>query len=199
MKRGEQGRRDKAFEPAVLPEIAAPQDARDCRLCELAAQRDRVIWGEGHPHAPLMIVLDNPGAREDREGRPFVCGTRDTLQRGLAEAGIGMDQVYLTYVLKCRPRKAYDKPLARSRCLPYLERQVAQLRPKLAFCLGNVATQVWFDDEEADVKKLRGVWRIVRGVPTLTAWHPLAVRRRPALYRFFVQDCRMVAERLFKL
>lgn len=81
--------------PAViLPEEQAPEGAEHCELCELAKQRTRVIWGEGNPRASLMMMLDNPGAREDREGNSFVCGTRETLQLGLREAGIAVDDVY---------------------------------------------------------------------------------------------------------
>jgi DNA polymerase len=54
-----------------------------------------VIWGEGNPNAPIFIILDNPGAREDREGTPFVCGTRETLQYGMMEAGLDIDLVCL--------------------------------------------------------------------------------------------------------
>lgn len=59
----------------ILPEEQAPESAEHCELCELAKQRKRVIWGEGNPKASLVMILDNPGAREDREGNEFLCGT----------------------------------------------------------------------------------------------------------------------------
>lgn len=52
----------------ILPEEQAPNGIEHCEICELSKQRNRVIWGEGNPKAPLMMILDNPGAREDREG-----------------------------------------------------------------------------------------------------------------------------------
>lgn len=52
----------------ILPEEQAPNGIEHCEICELSKQRNHVIWGEGNPKAPLMMILDNPGAREDREG-----------------------------------------------------------------------------------------------------------------------------------
>lgn len=131
-------------QPIVLPEEAAPLHAVSCQLCELANQRTRVIWGEGNPEGRIIMLLDNPGAREDREGRAFVCGTRATLQLGAAEAGLDMNDVYVTYVLKCRPVRKYDKETARNRCRAHLLSQLEQKRPKLMICLGNVAVQAFF-------------------------------------------------------
>lgn len=54
----------------ILPEEQAPEGIRHCELCELSRQRTRVNWGEGNPSATLMMILDNPGAREDRQGDP---------------------------------------------------------------------------------------------------------------------------------
>lgn len=71
-----------------------------------------------------MMILDNPGAREDREGNSFLCGTRETLQFGMREAGIDLNDIYVTYLLKCRPIRAYNKPVARAACLPHLQMQL---------------------------------------------------------------------------
>lgn len=182
-------------DPTALPEEAAPPYAASCQLCELANQRTRVIWGEGNPEGRIIMLLDNPGAREDREGRAFVCGTRATLQLGAAEAGLDMSDVYVTYVLKCRPIRKYDKEAARNTCRAHLLSQLEQKRPKLMICLGNVAVQAYFQDPEAEVKQLRGSWYNIGGLPTTVSYHPLAVRRRPGLMRLFVEDLRRVAVR----
>ena len=55
----------------ILPEEAAPPGMQHCERCELSNQRDRVIWGEGNPKAPIVMILDNPGAREDGRGIRF--------------------------------------------------------------------------------------------------------------------------------
>lgn len=117
--------------------------------------------GEGNPQAPLMMILDNPGAREDREGNPFLCGTRETFQLGMREAGIDMSSVYVTYLLKCRPLRAYNKPEARAACFPHLQLQLLQKQPSVLFGFGNVVAQALFPQKEnASVKELRGAGTI---------------------------------------
>ncbi|MDQ0492347.1 DNA polymerase [Paenibacillus brasilensis] len=157
---------------------------------------DRVIWGEGNPKAPLMMILDNPGAREDREGNSFLCGTRETLQFGMREAGIDVNDVYVTYLLKCRPMRVYNKPEARAACLPHLQQQLFQKQPLVLFGFGNVVAEAIFTDKEsASVKELRGSWYELQGTPISFTYHPLAVRRRPNLLRFFVEDLKALKEK----
>jgi uracil-DNA glycosylase family 4 len=180
------------FVPEVFPEEAPPAFAEACGLCELAKQRKRVIWGEGNPEAPIYMILDNPGAREDKEGNPFVCGTRETLQQGLHETGLDTNRVYVTYLLKCRPIRAYNKPLARETCMQHLQFQLEGRKPKLLFCLGNVVVQSLFHNPEADVKQLRGQWHEIQGIPAAVTYHPLAVRRRPVLMPMFLEDLKLL-------
>lgn len=182
--------------PAILPEDPAPSDNINCAQCGLAGHGSRVIWGEGNPAAPLFVVLDNPGAREDKEGVPYLCSTRETLQRAAYETGLGPDSLYISYILKCRPRKAYDKEVARGICIRYLWKQLEAAEPRLVICLGNVVCHSFFEDPEAAVKTLRGRVHQVKGYRVITAYHPLAVRRRPVLYRYFLQDWQLAAEQL---
>ncbi len=182
--------------PAILPEDAAPVKSQSCRLCELCHQRTRVIWGEGNPSAPLFVVLDNPGAREDKDGVPYLCGTRETMQKAAYEAGIVPGSMYISYILKCRPRKAYDKETARASCINYLWDQLETVKPRLVMCLGNVVCQSFFGDPNAEVKKLRGKVHTVKDYRVVTSYHPLAVRRRPVLYKYFLQDWGLVAKTL---
>ncbi|QYR21775.1 uracil-DNA glycosylase [Paenibacillus sp. sptzw28] len=185
-----------AFKPLTLPEESPPPHAIECQRCELSKQRQRVIWGEGNPDAPVFILLDNPGAREDREGHPFVCGTRETLQHGLLEVGIAIKSVYVSYLLKCRPVRTYDKPLAREQCFPHLQLQLGQKKPHLLLGLGNTVAQSLFSSNAADVKGLRGRWHSIQGIPAAFSYHPLAVRRRPAFLKFFIEDLRLVSEKI---
>lgn len=68
------------FSPAIWSEDQLPDCAKGCTRCELHKQRTRIIWGEGNPKADIVVILDNPGCREDKNGNAFVCGTRQTLQ-----------------------------------------------------------------------------------------------------------------------
>lgn len=183
-----------SFQSSVWPEDPVPAYASGCDRCELARQRKRIVWGEGTAGAPILAFLDNPGAREDPQGNPFVCGTRDTLQRAVHEAGLLPRDLYVTYALRCRPIRAYDKPAARSACRAHWLGQLAEWTPELAVCLGSTAAGVWFGDPEAEAKTLRGAWHEVHGIRTLVTYHPLAVRRRPNLWKIFLQDWKMVAD-----
>ncbi len=184
--------------PAIMPEDSPPEAGFSCKRCELARHGGRVIWGEGNPEAPIFVILDNPGAREDREGAPFLCGTRATLQKAASEAGLEPNDLYISYILKCRPRRAYNKVRARTICLVYLWRQLEAVNPDLVMCLGNVVCQTFFDDPGAEVKQLRGRIHAVRGYNVVASYHPLAVRRRPVLYKYFLQDWVLAAGRLNK-
>lgn len=185
--------------PAILPEDLPPRSVGGCQQCELSGHGARIIWGEGNPGAPLFVVLDNPGAREDRGGVPFLCGTRETLQRAAYEAGLTPDSLYISYVLKCRPRKAYDKERARSTCIRFLWEQLREAGPIMVMCLGNVVCRSVFGDPEAEVKQLRGKVHLIGGYRMVVSYHPLAARRRPALYRYSLQDWRLAADQLRKL
>lgn len=187
-----------SFRPIMLQEEAPPSHAVDCERCELSKQRHRVIWGEGSQQARIFVILDNPGARENKEGEPFVCGTRETLQYGMREAGLDIDSVYVSYLLKCRPVRAYDKPLARESCSSYLHSQLRQKEPELLLGLGNIVVQSLIS-ENSDVKSLRGRWHQFEDYPITFSYHPLAVRRRPVLMKYFVEDLRLVAEKIKSL
>lgn len=185
------------FCPRIWPEDPAPASERDCRECGLDRHGTRMVWGEGNPEAPIMVILDNPGAREDREGDPFVCGTRQTFQQAIAETGLDDKLFYVTYILKRKPVRKYDKEQARDICMRrHLDEQLETYRPDLILCLGNVAVQSFFGNPELDVKGLRGSWHRVNGYETTVAYHPLAVRRRPNLYKLFLEDMALVKNKL---
>lgn len=183
------------FCPALWPEEPVPENIKDCQECNLYKQGSRMVWGEGNPDAPIMIILDNPGAREDREGNPYVCGTRSTLQKAASVAGLQANDLYVTYILKRRPLRAYNKEETRQTCMQHLMEQLDDKKPELIFCLGNVAVQSFFKNPKAEVKNLRGSWHNVNGIPTAAAYHPLAIRRRPNLWELFLSDWEMVARR----
>lgn len=184
------------FCPIEWREEPTPPAQIDCQDCGLAKHGTRMVWGEGNPDAPIMIILDNPGAREDREGNPFVCGTRQTLQKALHEVGLSPSNLYVTFILKRKPTRAYDKEQTRATCMhKHLLKQLQEQKPSYIICLGNVAVQSFFENYEADVKSLRGKWHAVRGYQTTVAYHPLAVRRRPNLWKLFIEDLAFVSAR----
>lgn len=183
------------FLSEIWPEDRPPAEAAAYEQCELCTPRSRMIWGEGNPRASIAVILDNPGAREDKEGKGYVCGTRQTLQEALYQTGLPAEDVYLTYLLKCRPLRRYNKEAARAFSIPFLIQQIEKMQPKYIVCLGEIVVQTMFDNKDAHVKDLRGVWHNVLGYPCIVFYHPLAVRRRPNLLKQFMADWSMLAQR----
>lgn len=183
------------FCPVSWPEEPTPDNHKACEDCGLYEHGTRMVWGEGNPNAPIMVILDNPGAREDREGNEYVCGTRRTLQQAANDVGLKMDDLYMTYILKRKPLRSYEKSQARQTCMErHLYQQLKVKQPAFILCLGNVAVQSFFQDPDKDVKTLRGSTHDVRGFPTMAAYHPLAIRRRPNLKSLFMEDWQYVAD-----
>ncbi|WP_164668147.1 uracil-DNA glycosylase [Virgibacillus doumboii] len=187
------------FCPVIWPEEPTPDDVKACEECGLYKHGTRMVWGEGNPEAPIIIILDNPGLREDSKGKQFICGTRQTLQKGVYDAGLTMDDLYVTYILKRKPTRSYDKEQTRKICMNHLEQQLKTKDPALILCLGNVAVRSFFQSPEVDVKTLRGTTHDVQGYPTTAAYHPLAVRRRPNLEPLFREDLTYAANQYREL
>ncbi len=181
------------YKPVILPEKKLPKEAQAYAKCELCTSKSRIIWGEGNPSARILIVLDNPGEREDKLGKEYVCGTRQTLQKALHCTNIDINDIYLTYLLKCRPLKKYDKEKARAFSLPFLVRQIEGLNPSILVCLGDVVVKTLFNNPDVSVKNLRGRPRALLGYACIISYHPLAVRRRKNLMPLFICDFRMVS------
>lgn len=185
------------FSPEIWLEEFPTSNAVNCNRCELHKQRTRVIWGEGNPNAPILALLDNSGARENKQGEPFVCATRVMLQKVIQEAGLCKNDVYATYLLKCRPIRAYDKPAAREACSGWLSEQIQEKKPKIVVLLGLVVAGFVLSLPEAEMSELRGRYHYVfKGIPAIVTYHPLAVHRRPNLFRSFLSDWQLAAQSL---
>lgn len=180
----------------ILPEDPAPEAYAGCTKCELCNQNNRLVWGEGNPNAPAIILLDNPGLREDKNGVPFLCGTRQTLQSLAFQTKLSLDKLYITFVVKCRPVRSYNKEQSRAICLENFRWQIVKHKPEIIFCLGNVSIQALLSDASAEVKEMRGRWHNWSGYPLAVSYHPLAIRRRPNLIPTALKDWGMVARRI---
>jgi DNA polymerase len=129
-----------------LKELA--KQAKDCRNCDLWRNATQTVVGEGSPHAPITLVGEQPGDQEDLQGKSFVGPAGKLLQATLKEAGIDPKQVYLTNVVKHfkwsrGKRRIHKKPGASeiAACRPWLNAEIAALKPKVIVCLGAAAAQ----------------------------------------------------------
>jgi len=130
-----------------LKELAA--EAKDCRNCDLWRHATQTVFGDGAAHAPIMMVGEQPGDQEDLQGKPFVGPAGKLLRSALEEAGISLKDVYLTNAVKhfkWEPRgkrRIHKKPEGPeiAACRPWLNAEIAALKPKLIVCLGATAAQ----------------------------------------------------------
>ena len=166
--------------------IAKAVDA--CRACDLWARATQGVFGEGPRHAPLMLVGEQPGDREDLVGRPFVGPAGAILDQALANAGIDRSAVYLTNSVKhfkWRPsgkRRLHERPNAGEMraCRPWLELELEGVRPDVVVALGAVAAQSLLGPSFRLTRQRGQLIPGLDGGPIHVAtYHPSAILRAP--------------------
>jgi uracil-DNA glycosylase family protein len=185
------------------------ENVQECRACELYKGTTQAVLGEGPKAATVMLVGEQPGDREDREGHPFVGPAGRLLDRALEEAGIARREAYVTNAVKHfhfrerGKRRIHQRPEAGHirACRPWLDAELAVIKPRVLVCLGAVAAQGLLG---------RGV-RVTqdRGRPldselaelVFVTVHPSAILRaddadRDQAYADFVADLKAVARQL---
>ena len=152
-----------------------------CSRCPLARTRTRGVPGVGDPKAEWLFIGEAPGADEDRLGEPFVGQAGKLLDAMLAGIGLRRGRnVYLANILTSRPPGNRDpKPEEVAACLPYLERQIDLIKPRLIVVLGRIAAQTLLVSD-TPIGKLRGHVHQYRGVPMVVTYHPAYLLRNPA-------------------
>jgi len=185
--------------------------AKGCRNCPLWEKATQTVFGEGNARARIMLVGEQPGDQEDREGHPFVGPAGRTLDEGLREAGIDRRKLFVTNAVKhfkWEPRgkrRLHKTPAQREidACYQWLEGEIAAVKPHLIVALGATAAKALLGPrfritQQRGQLQLRG-----EGLPAVLAtYHPsflLRVRARPEgeeIHRRFVDDLRTAAQYL---
>jgi DNA polymerase len=186
--------------PVVPPEerpgqlAAMALEVAACTRCpHLASTRTKTVFGVGSPTARLMFIGEAPGADEDRTGVPFV-GRAGQLLTDMITKGMGLarDDVYIANVLKSRPPENRNPlPDEVVNCLPYLERQIAIVRPEFICMLGKVAASALLETA-LPLGRLRGRWHRFRGIPAIVTYHPAYLLRNPAGKKDAWEDLQML-------
>jgi DNA polymerase len=183
------------------------EEAAGCRACPLWANATQTVFGEGKARAALMLVGEQPGDQEDLAGRPFVGPAGRLLDRALEEAGLDRGAAYLTNVVKhfkWQPRgkrRIHQKPNASevAACRPWLDAELAAVRPEVLVCLGSTAAQALLG-RSFRVTRMRGQLVDSDLAPKVTATvHPSSILRsdnREQEYDALVADLRVVAKLL---
>ena len=179
-----------AHPATLLPAKVSLDDARaaaaTCTACDLYAHATQTVFGEGRRRAPLMLVGEQPGDREDLSGHPFVGPAGAMLDKALDEAGIDRERVFVTNVVKhfkWRPsgkRRLHERPNAAEvrACRPWLDIELEIVRPDLLVALGATAAQAIIG-REFRITDQRGVIvdAIENGPRVLATFHPSAILR----------------------
>jgi len=153
-------------------------DVAACTACALCKTRQRAVPGVGDPHAQWLFVGEAPGAEEDAKGEPFVGQAGRLLDNMLAALAMKRgENVYIANVLKCRPPgNRTPTPLESESCMPYLDRQIALIKPTLIVALGKSAASTLLN-VDASIASLRGRVHRYRGVPLIVTYHPAYLLR----------------------
>ncbi|KVT13618.1 DNA polymerase [Burkholderia sp. MSMB1078WGS] len=172
-----------ALRPAGTPVAALDWDAlaarvADCTLCRLCEKRTNTVFGVGDREADWMLIGEAPGENEDKQGEPFVGQAGKLLDNMLQSLSLKRgDNVYIANVIKCRPPgNRNPEPDEVASCEPYLQRQVALVKPKLIVALGRFAAQTLLKTD-ASIASLRGRVHAYEGVPVIVTYHPAYLLR----------------------
>jgi uracil-DNA glycosylase len=211
-----------SFVPATLQIRALARAAQTCRGCDLYARATQAVFGAGPRQARVVMVGEQPGDVEDREGAPFVGPAGGVLDRALAEAGVARDAIYLTNAVKHfrwkstagTTRRIHEKPSASQThaCQPWLAAELACVRPRVVVALGATAASSLFGSSFR-LSAHRGellAWPPSAGsfadvsIPdavVVATIHPSAVLRatredRDSTFRGLVEDLALVAAQL---
>jgi uracil-DNA glycosylase family 4 len=160
-----------------------------CTKCPLHLTRTQGVFGVGPKRADWLVIGEAPGAEEDRRGEPFVGAAGQLLDAMLRAIGLERaTNVYIANVLKSRPPGNRDpKPEEVAACLPYLERQIELLRPKIMLAVGRIAAQNLLGTD-APLGRLRGQVHRFGDTPLVVTYHPAYLLRTPAEKRKAWED-----------
>lgn len=154
---------------------------RKCRKCVLWKEAKTAVPGEGSLKAKVMLVGQNPGAEEDKTGKPFVGRAGKFLNKVLAKNGFNREELFITNLVKHKsPKNRKPLPDEIKACMPYLKKQIEVIKPKLVVLMGKVA---WQAPRVKDVEYLETI-------------HPSAAMRFTKMRKRFEEDFRILKNRL---
>jgi len=166
------------------------EEVLGCRRCGLCSTRTQVVFGTGPVKTPLMFVGEAPGQDEDLKGEPFVGRAGQLLTSTLQKLGVDRSRVFIGNILKCRPPgNRTPAPDEMASCMPWLQRQIATIQPKLICGLGNIAVQTLLVTKTG-ITKLRGKLTQAQGVPFFPTFHPAYILRNMSELPLFEADIR---------
>ena len=173
-----------------------------CQRCLLYKTRTNVVFGSGSVTAELMLIGEAPGYWEDKKGEPFVGRAGKFLDELLETIKLKREEVFITNILKCRPPKNREPTQEEIKaCTPYLERQLAIIKPKIIITLGNVATSYIlqkFGFKPQSISRVRGkVFRVSNlfyQLKIIPMYHPATALYNPRMKEVLREDWKKIKE-----
>ena len=168
------------------------QELSNFQGCPLRDTAMNLVFADGNPQSPVMLIGEAPGEEEDRQGKPFVGTSGKLLDQMLASVGINRADVYISNILFWRPpgnRTPTDAEIAS--CIPFVERHIALINPKVLVLLGGVATKTLLRSKEG-ITRIRGRWTsyepqppssLTVPIPCLPIYHPAYLLRQASAKR----------------
>jgi uracil-DNA glycosylase family 4 len=169
-----------------------------CTRCDLHQSRTQAVCGGGNLAADVLVIGEAPGADEDRQGEPFVGPAGQLLTQMLRAIGLNRETVFIANTLKCRPPENRDPAAAEvESCLPFLQRQIQLVQPKLILVVGRIAAHNLLN-VDAPIGKLRGQVHHYgeQQIPVVVTYHPAYLLRSPAQKRKSWADLLLVQDEL---
>lgn len=178
----------------ALAELA--REVETCTRCDLHRTATRGVPGEGPSNSRVLLIGEGPGFNEDKQGRPFVGAAGKLLDQVLLPAaGLQRSEVYITNVVKHRPPENRDPdPRELAACLPYLERQMELIKPRVVVTLGRFSLGTFFPGTKISV--VHGQIREHEGRHFYPMYHPAAALHQERLRQTLIDDMKRLGELL---
>ncbi len=169
---------------------------------ELAGQATQLVFGDGNPEAEVVFIGEAPGKNEDLQGKPFVGASGKFLEEMLTRIGMKREDVYITNIVKYRPPDNRDPtPAEKKAFLPYLQRQLESIKPKVVVTLGRHSTNCFLPDLQ--ISKVHGQPKRVKlslkedsddtlEVVILPLFHPAAALYNPLQRQTLIDDFSLI-------
>jgi DNA polymerase len=172
------------------------QTIAQCTACGLHKTRTQTVFGVGLGNTELMLIGEAPGFYEDQKGEPFVGRAGQLLNAMLQAIGLSRQEVFIANILKCRPPSNRDPlPEEVGQCTPFLEKQIALIKPKLLLALGRIAAHYLLNNK-APLNQLRGKLHTFKDTPLIVTYHPAYLLRNPGDKGKAFKDLQMIYQKL---
>lgn len=176
------------------------EEIRRCTRCDLCKTATQAVPGEGALDAAVMLVGEGPGFNEDKQGRPFVGAAGKFLNDLLAEAGLNREEVFITNIVKHRPPNNRDPSTDEvDACFPWLDQQLALIKPRIVMTLGRFAMERFLTEAERGgrgISKIHGQVFEKDGRYIIPLFHPAAALHQERWRPDLIQDMRTLRELL---